>query len=222
MIPEHYARDIAVRCSTLISSLTPILQNDLAIDSRFGGPLVTTFLIAMGAPMIILPVERLFKPPYRGVADDREIDPELAETVRRVLGKGQRFGNAPFVREGTWSYVGGHVPFNIAAPWPYELLRSLSDPQATKAASAAPASRVVTDLRNALAHGGIAYLDEQGQQTAGQASMLAFAGAVMDRGQLTAINVLRIHEQEYRRFLSAWADWLGNSQVTEALNQRVA
>jgi hypothetical protein len=42
-----------------------------------------------------------------------------------------------------------------------------------------PAVRVLTDLRNALAHGGIAYLDERGRQTDGQAAMLAFVGAVM-------------------------------------------
>lgn len=69
----------------------------------------------------------------------------------------------------------------------------------------APAVRVLTDLRNALAHGGIAYLDAQGRQTDGQAAMLAFVGAVMKGNGITAFNALRIGEPEYRAFLSAWA-----------------
>ncbi len=47
------------------------------------------------------------------------------------------------------------------------------------------AFQILTDLRNALAHGGIAYLDEKGRQTDSQAAMLAFAGAVMKKGHVT-------------------------------------
>lgn len=65
------------------------------------------------------------------------------------------------------------------------------------------AVRILTDLRNALAHGGIAYLDEKGHQTDSQAAMLAFVGAVMKKGRITGVNVLRVHERHYREFLAA-------------------
>jgi hypothetical protein len=81
---------------------------------------------------------------------------------------------------------------------------------------------VLTDLRNALAHGGIAYLDERGGQTDGQAAMLAFVGAVMKGGRITGVNVLRIGERDYRVFLAAWASWLRQVGVTAALNERAA
>jgi hypothetical protein len=81
---------------------------------------------------------------------------------------------------------------------------------------------VLTDLRNALAHGGIAYLDAQGRQTDGQAAMLAFVGAVMKGGRITGVNVLRVGERDYRQFLAAWASWLRQAGVTAALNQQAA
>ena len=60
MIPEHYARDIVERCDSLIDTLLPIVQRES--DARFGGPLGTTFLVAMSSPMVLLPVERMLKP----------------------------------------------------------------------------------------------------------------------------------------------------------------
>jgi hypothetical protein len=186
MIPEHYARDIALRCNSLIASLLPMVQHRLPVEPRFGGTFETTFLIAMGAPMILLPVERLFKAADHGVTDDRQIDPELAEAVADVLGEGKRFSDAPFAPKGAWSYIQRHEPFNVPGVWPRDLLDSLSGPAATESAGAAPARRIVTDLGNALAHGGVAYLDEQGRQNAGQAAMLALARAVMTGRHVTA------------------------------------
>jgi hypothetical protein len=92
----------------------------------------------------------------------------------------------------------------------------------SNAAMKAPAVRVLTDLRNALAHGGIAYLDERGQQTGGEAAMLAFVGAVMKGNRITAVNVLRVGERDYRKFLSAWVSWLRRSGVSAAMNEWAA
>ncbi len=165
MIPEHYARDIVERCDSLIDTLLPVVQR--GSDARFGGPLGTTFLVAMSSPMILLPVERMLKPAAGrdAVADDRVVDQTPGKAVVEVLSQATRFGDAPFAREGAWSYVAGHAPFNLARGMPADLLHSLSKPQAAKDATAAPAARIVTDLRNALAHGGVAYLDEPGRQT---------------------------------------------------------
>lgn len=222
MIPEHYARDIVERCDSLIASLLPVVQGQS--DARFGGPLGTTFLVAMSSPMILLPVERMLKPAAArdAVADDRVLDHTLGKAVVDVLSQATRFGDAPFVREGAWSYVAGHAPFNLARGMPSELLQSLSEPQAAKDAMDAPAARVVTDLRNALAHGGVAYLDEAGRQSGGQAAMLAFVGSVMKKGRITGVNVLRVREHDYLDFLAAWASWLRQAGVTAALNERAA
>jgi hypothetical protein len=161
MIPEHYARDIVERCDSLIESLLPVVMRDS--DTRFGGPLGTTFLIAMSTPMILLPLERILKPADRGtVADDRCVDETLGKAVADALSPTASFGDAPFAREGAWSYVPGHQPFNLARGIPHGLIDDRSGAPAARAAMDAPAVRILTDLRNALAHGGIAYLDEKG------------------------------------------------------------
>ena len=221
MIPEHYARDIVERCDSLITSLLPVVQRES--DVRFGGPLGTTFLLAMSTPMILLPVERMLKPIVRdAVADDRSVEPALGEAVADVLSQARRFGDAPFARDGAWSYVAGHPPFNVTGGLPRELLEALSGAQAVKDAMDAAAARIVTDLRNALAHGGVAYLDEAGRKTDSQAAMLAFVGSVMRNGRITSVNVLRVSEHDFREFLAAWASWLRQAGVTAALNERAA
>ncbi len=222
MIPEHYSRDIAQRCQNLIHNLRPIVQRGLADDARFGGPLGTTFLLAMATPMIVLPIERIFKPANPRApqaADDRQLDPALARQVDDVLGPTRSFGAAPFAAPGRWSYVAGWRRFNAAQTWPADLLASLAAPKAYSAAANAPAGRILRDLRNALAHGGITYLDSDGRQTNGDAAMLAFAGAVIDRAnRLTGLNVLRVGEDDFCEFLMAWADWLAQPPIRDALN----
>jgi hypothetical protein len=222
MIPEHYARDIVERCDSLIESLLPIVMRDS--DKRFGGPLGTTFLVAMSTPMILLPIERMLKPATNrdSVADDRTVDETLGKAVVDTLSAKARFGDAPFAHEGAWSYAAGLKPFNLTRGISHELLERLSQEESSRHAMEAPAFRVLTDLRNALAHGGVAYLDERGRQTDSQAAMLAFAGAVMKGGRITGVNVLRIGEREYRQFLAAWASWLRQAGVTDALNERAA
>lgn len=221
MIPEHYARDIVERCDRLIESLLPVVKSDQ--NTRFGGPLGTTFLLAMGTPMILLPLERMLKPADRdAVADDYCVDEAMGKAVKDALSPTARFGDAPFAREGAWSYVAGQPLFNLSTGIPPALLNELSGEQAASAAMDAPTARVLTDLRNSLAHGGIAYLDERGRHTDGQATMLAFVGAVMKKGRITGVNVLRVHERDYREFLAAWASWLRQAGVTAALNERAA
>ncbi|MEQ9152776.1 MAG: hypothetical protein RLO06_14965 [Parvibaculum sp.] len=223
MIPNHYSRDIALRCQCLIRELWPSIKHGTADDRPLGGPLGTTFLLALATPMIVLPIERIFKPAEAGGAqagDDRALDPALAEEIAKVLGPLQKFGDAPFALPSQWSYVSGFRPFNIADAWPTELLDGLSDTDAFHRASIAPAARILRDLRNALAHGGVAYLDSNGRQTDHAAAMLAFAGARTDRNRrLIGLNILRVGEEEFYSFLMAWADWLGQARVRKALNQ---
>jgi hypothetical protein len=227
MIPEHYSRDIAQRCKSLICNLRPRVQRGLPDDGQFGGPLGTTLLLALATPMIVLPIERIFKPTKPGntqAGDDRQIDPALAREVSEVLDPAKAFGAAPFGAADRWSYVPGHPLFNIANNWPGDLLETLGTPAAFQRAQNAPAVRVLGDLRNSLAHGGIAYLDANGRQTAGQAAMLAFAGTKEDwrkgKRSVVGLNILRVREDDFCAFLMDWADWLTNSPISEALNRR--
>jgi hypothetical protein len=215
MIPQHYSRDIAQRCQTLIRDLRSAVQGGLPGDAQFGGELSTTFLLAMATPMLVLPIERLFKPARPGasqVGDDRRLDPDLAREVDDVFGS--TFSAAPFVVPGRWGYVPGYPYFNVANIWPGGLLESLGMSDAFRRADGAPAAVVLRDLRNALAHGGIAYLDADGRQAEANAAMLAFAGV-----SRTGLNILRVSEDDFCSFLMAWADWLAHPPIRRALNE---
>lgn len=115
--------------------------------------------------MILLPIERMLKPATNrdSVADDRTVNETLGKAVVDTLSAKARFGDAPFAQAGGWSYVAGHKPFNLPRGIPREPLDRLSEEESSRAAMDAPTVRVLTDLRNALAHGGIAYLDEGGR-----------------------------------------------------------
>lgn len=220
-IPQHYSRDIAQRCQALIRHLRPVIEGGLPDDHRFGGPLDTTFLLAMATPMIVLPVERIFKPARPGAdvpADDRELDPELAGRVGEVLGPERRFADTPFVVPGRWSYVPGHRPFRVADYWPIDLLEKLDSEAAFAEADRTPAQRILLDLRNALAHGGVAYLDASGRSADGPAAMLAFACARTKDHRVTGLNILRTHQDHFCAFVMSWADWLAAPPVRDILN----
>jgi hypothetical protein len=178
----------------------------------------------MSTPMILLPIERILKPAANRdtVADDRTVDESLGKAVTETLSATAASGDTPFGRAGAWSYVGGQKPFNLSGGIPGELLERLSEDESSRAALNTPVVRVLTDLRNAPAHGGIAYLDERGRRTDGQAAMVAFVGAVMKSRRITGVNLLRIGERDYRQFLAAWASWLREAGVTAALNERAA
>jgi hypothetical protein len=221
-IPEHYGRDIAMRCRSLIQHLLPKVAAGLPDDAQFGGPLRTTFLLALATPMVLLPIERILKPGAgrKGIGDDREIDRGLSVRVADTFGNETTFGKSPFSGDGDWRYVTGCRPFNIARPWPADLLEALDDRDATKRASDTATSKILLHLRNSLAHGGVAYLNKNGRQTEGEAALFAFvAFKTVDARRL---NVLRVSEMSFCRFLGAWTAWLNESGVTELLNEAPA
>lgn len=205
-IPEHFSHDIAQRCRFLIQELQPRLD-ELKSD-KFGGPLRTTFLLAMATPMIVLPVDRIFQPGQGRVrvADDTFLSPDLAQHVKNALGDEQVFATAPFFETGSWRYVADHPPFNVAEGLPDELQEHLSTENAIQSAREASTKSIIVDLRNALAHGGVAYLDRYGRTAEREAAMLAFVAKKSQKSE--NLNVLRIHEVAFRSFLMAWADWL--------------
>ena len=221
MRPELYSRDIVKRCQSLIDQLGPLVERGLRDDVKFGGPLLTTFLLALATPMIVLPIERIFKPSRGGhtVADDRELDTKIEAAVKDVFAEGKRFGDAPFVGAQRWSYVDSYRPFNIAKQCPPDLLQQLSSPEAAKRAREVEAKRILLDLRNALAHGGVIYLDKNGRLTLRSTGMLAFAATRVKERKPVSINVIRIPTEDFRAFLKDWASWLAGTKVPSLLNQ---
>ena len=224
--PAHYSREVPSRCLQLIDGLWPHVEGLFQSDRRDLGPLTSTFLISMSYPIINLPIERIERhhsKPDQAYADDRHVDPELAATVWRDLG-GQKLRKAPFFVSGMWSFCQSEV-FNIAGGLPEQYAQILSSPEAHANAGELETSKWCGALRNALAHGGIAYLNEEGRYTyEAPVSMYLFASGRYrkeeeeDRPLLVGLNLLRIKESDYRDFLRMWVKWLQVSEIEATLD----
>jgi hypothetical protein len=211
-IPKHYSRDIAIRCANLVEHLFPQVEAGLPDDQKFGGELTTTFLLAMATPAIILPVDRVVQAGPRYVADDVGQDHQFADVVKGALDNDTPFSKAPFFLADAWSFVPKFKRFNIAEDWPTNLLDMLSTNDAIVAANNTPARKILVTLRNALAHGGIAYLDRNGRQMDVPAGMVAFAGAEGTKKN-ASLNILRVRQNDFRVFIAAWTQWLERAGI---------
>lgn len=219
--PNYYSKDIVKRCRTLLERLRPFVERDGDAAEVYGGPLTTTFLLAMATPMLVYPLERLGKH-YdarrpRRVASDRALNAALTAEVERVFALS--FAQAPFGNVKGWSCVlGWNWPFNLADRWPEEILDRLAAPEAATDVAEAKAARILDTLRNALAHGGVYYLDRHGRNSNNEAAMLAFVGATTP-GVIQGFDVVRVSEDDFYVFLLAWSDWLSGSGISQALGE---
>jgi hypothetical protein len=223
--PLHFSAELPQRCLQLIEDLWPHVEKTRQVDRPDLGPLTTTFLISMSMPIINLPIERIERHKNartEGYADDRSLDPKVAKVVLDTLG-GQRLSKAPFYLHGEWSFAiyANNPLFNLARSIPDDLATELGSEQAAAKASNMPVSQWCSILRNAMAHGGIAYLNEGGRTSYGEpVKMYGFVSGKfddVDYSKLLQLNVLRISETNYRKFLSRWVAWLKSSGLAREL-----
>jgi hypothetical protein len=224
-IPPHYSQALPERCLHLIETLLPSVRGVCYPGEEYLGPLTTTFLLAMSTPMIALPIERIEK--HRELADEAYMDerlfnPVLTKEVDQALG-GRELKRSPFFEPDRWRFAtmayGGQ---NLARHFPDDLSETLSRPEALRAASDMPANQWASCLRNALAHGGVCYLDSSGRQSFGQsAKMLAFVSAKYPKNDgrkpPEQLKILRITEEGYLSFVRLWVEWLRSSGLSHAL-----
>lgn len=218
--PRNYSLELPERCLALIDELWGGVLDVKSHTDRYGGPLTTTFLLAMATPMILLPVERILNE-WDGdrSADDRPLDPDTARRLRDGFDRDPTFGAAPFFHpEGGWSYVFVADRFNIAHGLPNEVATRLATGGAAGAAADLDAMEAMRAIRNALAHGVVGFLNQDGFSSHGEIStMLAFVGEKTVRRKFEGSHVLRISEAGFRSFLHRWVDWLNDSGVAQAM-----
>jgi hypothetical protein len=210
----------------LINELLPAAGRTFVDPAtREMGGLSSTFLLSMAGPIVTLPIERierhLQKTAREGYADDRNLNPTLSSALKDMLGGG-RFGRAPFFAPGQWSFAEWSPDQNIADGLPDNLCSELSSGDAFVRASKLETSRWCSCLRNAFAHGGIAYLNDEGTSSydGGPVKMFCFiSGKYAARGDdaPVALNCLRIREEHFLDFLKRWVNWLEDSSALTAL-----
>lgn len=209
----------------LIEALLPTAGRVRMPGEKHLGPLTTTFLLALATPMILLPLERVRR--HRDSAEgayinERPLEDNLALAIDEALGSSS-LKNSPFFSEGHWRFAA--MPYhgeNLAMNFPHQLEGALADPGSEYAASNMPAEQWSSCLRNALAHGGVFYLDEEGRQSfGGVAHSLAFVSARYPRGEGTQapdqLRSLRIAEADFFTFLKNWTQWVSSTGLSQAL-----
>jgi len=164
-IPSHYSQELPRRCLQLIDALLPTVETISVPGEAHLGPLTTSFILAMSTPMIVLPIERVerHREGVGAYVNDRPIEEALASEVDAALG-GSPLRRSPFFEQDQWRFAS--IPYsgeNLAQHFPNELSEQLSAPEALIAVGKMPASEWASCLRNAPAHGGIAYLDTDGR-----------------------------------------------------------
>lgn len=229
--PYHYGIEIPERCLHLIDSLWEKVGELHGGERPDLGPLTSTFLLSMSMPTINLPIERVERHIDKslGYADDRHISENAVKAFDAVIRKGS-LGNAPFFEEPAWAFteVLDKPPFNVADGIPEEICERLNGQDALAKAKKMPAQQWVSILRNALAHGGVAYLDENGRSGHDRpVKMYAFISGKYGRrdcehgeghcpaglGDLQGLRILRIGEDDFRSFLRSWVLWLRESRI---------
>jgi hypothetical protein len=225
--PANYSLELPERCLLLLDGLWPQAQATFQPNHRNLGPLTSTFLISMSMPIINLPIERIERcdgGENLHYANDRPIDPKAAEAITEILQKGF-LKDAPFFVDGAWRFVNSDSPPfpNIAHGLPEPIAEKLCEADAARSAANMPVSQWSSILRNALAHGGVAYLDEHGKSCYEKpVKMYAFVSGKYDEAcnekkkPLIKVNFLRISETDYYDFLRRWVDWLKMSGIAKA------
>lgn len=235
--PSNYSLQLPDRCQRLLNELWATAETIRDPQEPHLGPLTTTFLLAMATPIIVLPIERIEG--YRahqdwGYTNERGLSPDTAKEVDRVIG-GKPIGEvaAPFFQPGAWRYA--EMDFSgerLSEGLPHTVAKKLEDPSSVEAALRLTGQSWARILRNALAHGGVLYLNEDGFSHLGRAEMFAFVSAkfptydpikhpvgtpLHGRPDMSLpperLRVLRISQDDFRTFVNLWSEWLRNTAL---------
>ncbi|WP_457661753.1 hypothetical protein [Sinorhizobium medicae] len=236
-LPNSYSIDLPIRCLDLLNLALPVVERDGQTAERHRGPLTTTLTLALATPMLVIPIERIQK--YlgyenEGYADDRKISEYLAQRLQQAVNEKKLKDYTEFA-DFDWAFAQTNDLFNSARGLPNSLAENLNTQEAAGAAREMPVAQFLACLRNALSHGGILYLNDDGHSTHGQASKLCFVSARMSyprpicmqaaarcpkqEPQLTGLRLLRISETGFRRFLATWATWLREADLADLASQ---
>ena len=214
MIPARFIFEYPQRCIQLIAAMEPVARSLNLIGS---------FSLLVAPSLFLVPYERMKKAHPLG---EHEREPEIYIALRRV--DRQKFVNAEFWRgspRGSWRLTRIVTEANHTNGWEdIEGLHPFSQ-AAKNQIDGADAEKVIRVIRNALAHGNIVYLDENGYERQGaQVQHLAFLSryeeSELDRQKSETYRVVSVTEEEFLHFLQDWAAWLQaqgmDSRIVEA------
>jgi hypothetical protein len=215
--PNNFSVELPKRCFKLLNEMWEKAETVFPEGDRDNGALTHTFLLAMAYPIIVTPIERVERLRSRNFAyfiNDRGKDDVATMAIERNMAK--KAGSRAFFEKGLWRYskLTETLDVNFADNMPANLAVHLASREVIDAAAALPAAKFVSILRNALSHGGIAYLNGDFQLALNQpATHLCFLSGNLredeDRQQqLDSVNLLAISAAGFRSFLGKWVESL--------------
>jgi hypothetical protein len=217
--PTHFSLEVPKRAHQLLRDLYEQLTD--SDGTRL--PLKATFLLSVSMPIVILPIERILKYKQKrteGHMNDAVLNSRLADAVDHAIDLEEEVHQAKFFA-GPWQYAslekGAGFPNLAVEGLPDTVAAQLDAPEAVERAGSLSADTFCRILRNALAHGGVLYLDQHGRSNSG-APVRRFAFVSTDRlNNPTKLHFLRIKMVDYRAFLQHWVDWLNREAIDEVL-----
>jgi hypothetical protein len=188
-IPQRFVTEYPQRCRELLAMLEPLARER---------DLVGSFALLVASAAFTIPFARMTEARHPLGRPERQLSHALRRLDRR-----------PFLEAPFW---------NGAAPGFFRYARIVNDPEIAGAwrdeagnhplgsTVAKDANTVLRTIRNALAHGNVLYLDEDGHESPGnRLRYLAFLSRHEDgRSHRVAI----FDEESFLAFLKAWIAWL--------------
>lgn len=213
--PANYSLELPARCLRLLDGLREPSTHIFSDDRPDLGPLTATLLLSLSIPIFSFPIERLDRPSNdesKDYLNDRSLNPGAAKKFTSVINN--KLSKAPFYKSTSWRFAEVDPPFDLSKGLPTDFANMLAAEDSIIAARNLDCRLWASVLRNALAHAGVAYLDEYGQSRYGApVAMYAFVSGKFDDTDtkvrvLRKIRALRISESDYREFLKGWVSWL--------------
>lgn len=207
--PAQFGREIPRRAHRLLTEL----YNDLPESQQNNGlRLKATFLLAVATPIISLPFERMARP-------KEHIGPEaFSNVVGKAINSKSKVEKAPYYA-GNWRYhkleKGRGFPRLSVDGFSKDIVQSLATDDALAAAKKLQSKVFCANLRNALSHGSVFYLDANGNSGENiRVSRFAFVSTDRPRGP-RALHIQAITLADFRIFLEKWVGWLQNLDGAE-------
>ncbi len=216
--PAHFSLEVPKRAHQLLREL----YGQLADMDGTKLPLKATFLLSVSMPIVVLPIERILKYKKRaeGHMNDAVLNPRLADAIHQAIDLEAKVHEAKFFSV-PWQYAslkkGAGFPNLAVDGLPEAIAEQLDLPEAVEGARSLSTDTFCHILRNALAHGGVLYLDQHGRSNSGApVHRLAFVSTERPY-KPTKLHFLRIKMVDYRAFLQHWVDWLNREAIDEVL-----
>jgi hypothetical protein len=199
MIPDRFVTEYPARCLQLLAAVEP-KANEL--------DLVGTFAILLATSMLTVPFERL-RIHHPLFEDPGGLAGALAGMLKRPWCEAAVCAGAS-PAEWRFSRIMGDP--NEVGGWRDEADRPSISLEANTIAKRTSMD-VVRVLRNALAHGNIVYLNEDGREIAG--ARVAFLGFLSryeeneeQRGRAETYRLVAVREAHFLQFIKDWAGWI--------------